>query len=139
MFLHFPVKFIGFLELELSDVPALLCGLLYGPIAGICVELIKNLLHMMASSTAMVGELANFLIASSYVAGVSGVFWYTKSQKRLRNGFMVGTVLLVIFGVIINYFIAVIIGYAQSLQLQIVTVLTVYMVQNYLHNHFHYL
>ena len=105
MFLHFPVKFIGFLELELSDVPALLCGLLYGPIAGICVELIKNLLHMMASSTAMVGELANFLIASSYVAGVSGVFWYTKSQKRLRNGFMVGTVLLVIFGVIINYFI----------------------------------
>lgn len=105
MFLHFPIKFIGFLELELSDIPAVLCGLLYGPLAGVCVELIKNLLHMMASSTAMVGEIANFLIASSYVVGVTAIFKYAKSEKKLRNGFIIGTILLIIMGVTINYFI----------------------------------
>ena len=105
MFVHLPVSYIGFLELEFSDVPALVCGLFYGPVAGVFVELIKNLLHLMTSSTATVGEIANFLISSSYVLGVSLVFWHSKSEKRLRNGFIVGTIALIIFGVVINYFI----------------------------------
>lgn len=105
MFLHFPIKFIGFLELELSDIPALVCALFYGPLAGILVELIKNVLHMMASSTAMVGELANFLISSSYVLGVSCIYKYGKSNRKLRNGFIVGTIFLIVAGVVINYFI----------------------------------
>ena len=105
MFVHFPVKFIGFLELEISDVPALICALTYGPAAGVFVELVKNLLHAMTSSTATVGEIANFIMSSSYVLGVSLVFWYSKSQKRIQKGFFVGTLLLVFTGVVVNYFI----------------------------------
>ena len=105
MFVHFPIKFIGFLELEVSDVPALICALAYGPVAGVFVELVKNLLHTMASSTATVGEIANFIMSSSYVLGVSLVFWHSKSEKRVRNGFIVGTILLIVTGVVVNYFI----------------------------------
>ena len=105
MFVHFPIKFIGFLELEISDVPALICALTYGPVAGVFVELVKNLLHTMASSTATVGEIANFIMSSSYVLGVSLVFWHSKSEKRVRNGFIVGTILLIVTGVVVNYFI----------------------------------
>lgn len=105
MFVKLPVKYIGFLELEFSDVPAVLCGLLYGPLAGVFVELVKNLLHMMTSSTATVGEIANFLISSCYVLGVSVVFWRSKSAKRMLLGFVVGTVLLIVGGVAINYFL----------------------------------
>lgn len=105
MFIKFPVAYIGFLELELSDVPAMLCALTYGPVAGVFVELVKNLIHMMATSTAMVGEIANFAISSSYVLGVSLVYKYSKSQKKQQIGYVTGTICLIVAGVVINYFV----------------------------------
>lgn len=105
MFLKFPVAYIGFLELEFSDVPAILCALTYGPIAGVFVELVKNVIHMMATSTAAVGEIANFAISSSYVLGVSLVYKYVKVEKRQIYGYIVGTLALIISGVVVNYFV----------------------------------
>lgn len=105
MFIKFPIAYIGFLELELSDVPAMLCALTYGPMAGVFVELIKNLIHMMATSTATVGEIANFTISSSYILGVSLVYKYSKSSKKQFYGYFVGTLSLIIAGVVINYFV----------------------------------
>lgn len=105
MFLKFPIKFIGFLELEISDVPAIVCGLVYGPVAGVFVELIKNILHLAATSTVAVGELANFIMSSCFVLGISLVYRLGRSSKRLFIGFVVGTLALIISGVLVNYFI----------------------------------
>lgn len=105
MFIKFPIAYIGFLELELSDVPAMLCALTYGPMAGVFVELVKNLIHVMATNTATVGEIANFTISSSYVLGVSLVYKYAKSNKKQLYGYITGTVCLIVSGVLINYFV----------------------------------
>lgn len=106
-YLKFPVAFIGFLELELSDVPALICGLVYGPVAGILVELIKNAVHLTSTTTGGVGEIANFLVTSSYVLGASLVYKHMKSSKRLIYGFIVGTIALTVSGILINYFVTI--------------------------------
>ena len=51
MLLHFPIKFIGFLELEFSDIPAIIGGILYGPAVGVIIELIKNLIKAITATT----------------------------------------------------------------------------------------
>lgn len=106
-FLKFPVKFIGFLELEVSDVPAVIAGLCYGPVVGICVELIKNILHLVTTSTAAVGELANFLISSSFVIAVSLVYRFGKGKHKLLIGLVTATIAMTIAGAVVNYLITI--------------------------------
>lgn len=108
MYIHFPVKYLGFMEMEFSDVPAVFCGLLFGPAAGVLVELIKNLLKLFGTTTAGVGEFANFLMMSSYVLGISITARKQKetaSLKRYTISFIVGTVALVLMGIVVNYLI----------------------------------
>lgn len=107
MFVKFPISFLGFLELELSGVPAIVCGLIYGPVAGVLVELIKNLIHLTATSTVAVGELANFLVSASYILGLTLIVKHTRFKNKIIVGFGVGTVAMVISGIIVNYFISI--------------------------------
>lgn len=82
MLLHLPFKYLGFLEIEFSDVPAVIAALSFGPFAGVIVELIKNLIKALtASSTGMVGELANFIISSAFVIPV-GAFYKLRNRKK---------------------------------------------------------
>ena len=68
MFLEMPLPiFPEFLKVDLSDLPALITGLALGPVAGILVELLKNVLHLLRTSTGGVGELANFLVGAALI------------------------------------------------------------------------
>ena len=57
-----PFKVGGFLDLDISDFPAIIGTLAMGPVAGVFVELIKNILHLPVTTTGYVGELANFIV-----------------------------------------------------------------------------
>lgn len=108
MLLHFPIKFIGFLELEFSDVPAIIGGILYGPAVGVIIELIKNLIKAItATTTGGVGELANFVICSAFVLPASILFRRMKGKGRALVSFGVATISMVVVGALINYFIMV--------------------------------
>ncbi|WP_167957830.1 ECF transporter S component [Anaerosporobacter faecicola] len=108
MLLHLPFKYLGFLEVEFSDVPALVGGIFYGPMVGLLVELIKNLIKAItATTTGGVGELANFVICSAYVVTASYLFRRLKGKARAVISFGVATVALAFVGAIINYFITV--------------------------------
>ena len=62
-FLEFPVPLTPtFARMDLSDLPALIGAFAFGPVTGVMIELVKNLLGLMTSSTGGVGELANFLM-----------------------------------------------------------------------------
>ena len=61
------LKIGGFLEIEISDLPALLGSFAIGPTAGVLIELIKNLLHCAVTSTGFVGEFANFFVNGIFV------------------------------------------------------------------------
>ena len=63
----FPGTPASFLKLDFSNVFVMLAGFMYGPIPALLVSLLKELLHIAIGSTGGVGELANFIITTSYV------------------------------------------------------------------------
>ncbi|MDK2808691.1 MAG: riboflavin transporter [Clostridiales bacterium] len=108
MLFPFPIKFLGFLELEFSDVPAIIATLSYGPIGGVVVELIKNVIKAMtASTTAGIGELANFVIISAYMVPLGILFRKLKTRHKAVVSFVVAVLGFVIAGIIVNYFVTV--------------------------------
>ena len=107
MFVKFPISYLGFLELEVSDVPAAIVAILYGPVSGVLVELIKNVLHLTATSTGMSGELSNFMVSLGFVIPLGIITKKSKSNKNLILGFIAGTIGLALMGMFTNYFITV--------------------------------
>lgn len=107
MFVKFPITYLGFLELEISDVPAVIVTLIYGPVSGILVELIKNILHLTATSTGMSGELSNFLVSLGFVVPLGFITRRSKSKKNLLFGMIAGTIGMALMGMAVNYFVTV--------------------------------
>ena len=107
MFVKFPVAYLGFLELELSDVPAIIMTLIYGPVSGVFVELIKNILHLATTSTGMSGELSNFLVSLGYIVPLGMIVRFGKGKKKLLTGMAAGTLGLMFMGMVVNYFVTV--------------------------------
>lgn len=106
MFLELPLPmFPEFLKVDISDVPALIAGFALGPVAGVLVELLKNVLHLFRTSTAGVGEIANFLIGIAIVIPSSIIYRRDKSRKSAIKGLFVGVICMAIMGAIANYFI----------------------------------
>ena len=67
-FFEFPVPLSpAFARMDLSDLPALIGAFAFGPVAGVMIELVKNALQLITTSTGGVGELANFIIGGAYV------------------------------------------------------------------------
>ena len=109
MFLEIPLPFIApaFYELDFSEVPVLIGTFSMGPVAGIVIELLKNLLHILikGTSTAYVGELANFLVGCALVVPAGLIYQKAKSKKHALAGMSVGTVLMVAAGSLVNAYI----------------------------------
>lgn len=106
MLIELPLPiFPGFLKIDISDVPALIAGFALGPVAGIAVEAIKNILHLFKTSTGGVGELANFLIGSALV--LPSALLYAKKQTKANaiTGLAIGTVLMATVGALANYYV----------------------------------
>lgn len=95
----------GFLEVEISDLPALIISLAFGPLAGVFCELIKNLLHCTMTSTGFVGELANFVMNGTLCAVAGFVYKYNKTRKGAVIALILGTLALAAAGVLANLFI----------------------------------
>lgn len=96
--------FPSFLKLDFSDVPALVAGFAMGPIAGVLVELIKNLFHVPTSGTGGVGELANFIIGCAYVVPASIIYRIHKTKKNAVYGMIVGAITMTLIGGLVNLF-----------------------------------
>jgi len=98
--------FLGFLRLELSDIPAIIGGFQFGPLAAVIIELIKNLIKLItASKTAGVGELANFAVSIAYVVPAAYLYKKLSGKHKEWIGYGVGTVSMAIVGMIMNYFV----------------------------------
>lgn len=95
------------LQIDLSDVPALIGAFAFGPVAGIVIELLKNVLKMllMGTSTGGVGEIANFLIGIAFVVPAAIVYKKGNTKKLAIVGMLVGTVAIVVMGILANIFI----------------------------------
>ena len=104
--LDFPLLFIapGFYKLDFSELPVLLCGFYLGPSATVICEGVKILLKLIlkSTSTAFVGDLANFVVGCSFV--LPATIWYHvhKSRHSAIIGLILGTICLSVFGSAFN-------------------------------------
>lgn len=107
MFLEFPIPFLipSFIKMDFSELPALLASFAYGPLWGVAVCLVKNLIHLTDSQTGGVGELSNFLLGAVFVA-TAGIIYLKKHTKRgAVAGSILGSAVMGIASLFINYYI----------------------------------
>ncbi|MEH7355267.1 ECF transporter S component [Neobacillus drentensis] len=108
MLLNFPLPlFPNFLFVDFSDIPALIAALIFGPIAGILVELFKNVLNYIAigSPTGIpVGHIANFLAGIVFILPTYFVYNKLKTKKGMTIALIAGTVIMAVVMSVLNYF-----------------------------------
>ncbi len=107
MLLEFPLAFIipSFIKMDFSELPALVATFAFGPFYGILVCLIKNLLHLLVTTSAGVGELSNFILGAIFV-GVAGVVYkHNKTRKGALIGTVAGAFVMAVVSIATNYFV----------------------------------
>ncbi|MBQ7776275.1 MAG: ECF transporter S component [Lachnospiraceae bacterium] len=105
MLFEFPLFFAPpFYELDFSEIPILIGAYAFGPAAGVLMEFIKILLKlfMKGTSTAFVGDLANFAVGCSLILPASIIYSFVKKKKGAIWGCIIGTLTLTVFGTAFN-------------------------------------
>lgn len=107
VFVKFPLPFIfpAFLDIQFSDLPALLGGFSLGPIAGCLIIIVKCCLKMPMSSTACVGELADIIVGIAFVLPASLLYRFHKNRRGAILGMLLGMFCAVIAAIISNRFL----------------------------------
>lgn len=106
MFLEFSVPFVpSFIKMDLSELPALIGSFAMGPLCGVMVCLIKNLFHLLITTTGGVGEFSNFILGVAFVLPAGIIYKRKKSRKSALIGSVVGALFMAVLSVASNYFI----------------------------------
>ena len=104
--LDFPLLFLApeFYKLDFSELPVLLCGFFLGPSATVACEGIKILLKLVlkSTSTAFVGDFANFVVGCSLVLPATIIYHTHKSRHSALIGLAVGCICMTVFGSAFN-------------------------------------
>ncbi|MCX4341279.1 MAG: ECF transporter S component [Lachnospiraceae bacterium] len=104
--LDFPIPFLapGFYQMDFSEIPALVGAFAFGPVAGVMIEFCKILLKLVikGTSTAFVGDLANFVIGCSLLLPASILYMFKKTKKRAIVSCVAGSVIMTVFGSAFN-------------------------------------
>ena len=104
--LDFPLLFLApeFYKLDFSELPVMLCGFYLGPSAAVFCEVIKIILKLLlkGTSTAFVGDFANFVVGCSLVLPAVIIYHSRKSRTSALWGSILGTIILTIFGSAFN-------------------------------------
>ncbi len=105
MYLEFPLPFApAFYEIDFSEIPVLICSFSLGPVAGVVCEFLKVVLKLFlkGTSTAFVGDLANFVVGCALILPASVVYFANKTKKGAVIGMAVGTVCITVVGSLFN-------------------------------------
>lgn len=94
-----------FLKMDISELPALIGSFSMGPVYGVLICLIKNLLHLTITSTGGVGELSNFLLGVAFVLPAGLIYGRHKTKKNALIGALVGAAVMALISVPSNYYI----------------------------------
>ncbi|HAT4308600.1 TPA: ECF transporter S component [Clostridium perfringens] len=108
MYMDFPViPIFPWLKIDLSDVPALMGAFAFGPLAGVIIELMKNLLILIVkgTGTGFVGEFANFLVGVALVWPAALVYKKNKTKKTAILGMVLGVLCIEVVGILANVYL----------------------------------
>ncbi len=105
MLFEFPLPFVPpFYKLDFSELPILVGTFAFGPAAGVMMEFVKILLKLFVkgTSTAFVGDLANFAVGCSFILPASVVYAFRKNKKSAIVACIAGTLVMTVFGTAFN-------------------------------------
>ena len=108
MLMEFPIPiFPSFLEIDFSDLPALLGSFLISPVAGVVIVFLKIVINLLFTGTAtgFIGEAANFVIGVSFVIPAGLIYQNNKTKRGAVTGMLFGILSMAVIGGFANYFV----------------------------------
>lgn len=107
MLFEFSIPFLvpSFIQMDLSELPALIGAFAMGPWYGVIICLIKNLIHLLITTTGGVGELSNFILGAAFVLPAGLIYQRKKTKKNAVIGSVLGAAFMALLSVASNYFI----------------------------------
>ena len=106
MMLSFSVPFMpSFIKMDISELPALIATFSMGPISGVMVCLIKNLINLTMTTTGGVGELSNFLLGCCLVLPAGLVYQFRKNRRAALLSALAGSLIMGVASLPLNYFL----------------------------------
>lgn len=96
---------VNFIALDFSDLPALLGAFAYGPIAGVLIELVKNVIHLAVSRSGYVGELSNFILGAVFTLTAGLIYQKHKTKKSVILGGVIGALIMAVVSYPSNLFV----------------------------------
>ncbi len=106
MFISFSVPFMpSFIKVDFSELPALLAAFTYGPLYGVLVCLVKNLINLAFTTTGGVGELSNFLLGCMFVVPAGLIYRLKKTKSNAFLAAITGAATMAGLSVLTNYYL----------------------------------
>lgn len=105
MLFELPMPFApSFYKIDPSELPVLICGFAFGPVAGVLTEFVKIIVKLLfkPTSTAFVGELANFCVGCAFILPTTIIYHLKKKKSVAIIGAIVGTLIMSVFGTLFN-------------------------------------
>ena len=105
MFLEIPLFFApSFYKIDLSEIPVMICTFYLGPVAGVAAELLKVMVKLLlkGTSTAFVGDFANFVVGCSFILPASIIYHARPGRRSALIGMLAGTLVMTVFGSAFN-------------------------------------
>lgn len=104
---NLPFMFPSFLDMQFSELPAILAGFSLGPVAGVLVIILKCLLKFPFTGTAFVGEITDMVLGILYVLPASIIYYRKKTRKNAVIGLITGTLASTVGAIILNRFVSI--------------------------------
>lgn len=105
MFIEIPLFFApSFYEIDLSEIPIMICTFYLGPVSGVVAELLKIIVKLVfkGTTTAFVGDFANFVVGCTFILPASIIYHARPGKKTALIGMAVGTLIMTVFGSAFN-------------------------------------
>lgn len=100
-----PALIPSFVKLDISELPALVATFSMGPLSGVAVCLIKNIVNVLSTQTAGVGELCNFFLGACFVLPAGIIYKRSKTKKGAIIGSVIGALIMAVMSLPINYLV----------------------------------
>lgn len=95
----------SFIKLDFSDLPELIGAFAYGPLAGVLIALLKNLIHLAVSQSGFVGELSNFLLGAVFSLTAGLIYKHKKTKGKAVLAGVIASLVMAVVCVPLNYFV----------------------------------
>lgn len=111
MLFEFPLITSSYLKMDFSDIPAIIGGIIFGPIYSVIIELVKNVLELVIKGmgTQMgFGNLMNFIVGCAFAVPYSIIvrrfYENSKSEKGKVFSLIIASIVSAIITVVLGFF-----------------------------------